>query len=78
MANAIASGDARREKRCYKAWQILGAVRSEFSKYNTVVTRLARQLDTAAKSVEALGVRTRAMDRKLGAVEKLPQVRRNA
>lgn len=60
------------EKRSSEVWQILGAVRTEFGKYNSVVTRLARQLDTAAKSVEALGVRTRAMDRKLGDVEKLP------
>jgi DNA recombination protein RmuC len=60
------------EKRSSEVWQILGAVRSEFGKYNGVVTRLARQLDTAAKSVQVLGVRTRAMDRKLGDVEKLP------
>lgn len=60
------------ERRTSEVWQILGAVRSEFGKYNEVVTRLARQLNTAAKSVEALGVRTRAMDRKLGVIEKLP------
>jgi len=60
------------EKRSSEVWEILGAVRNEFGKYNTVVTRLARQLNTAAKSVEALGVRTRAMDRKLGGGDKLP------
>ncbi len=60
------------ERRSSEVWQILGAVRSEFGKYSAVVTRLARQLDTASKSVEALGVRTRAMDRRLGSVETLP------
>jgi DNA recombination protein RmuC len=60
------------EKRSSEVWQILGAVRNEFGKYNTVVSLLAKQLDTAAKSVEALGARTRAMDRKLGGVDKLP------
>jgi DNA recombination protein RmuC len=60
------------EKRSSEVWRILGAVRNEFGKYNEVVDRLARQLDTAAKSVENLGVRTRVMNRKLQNVEKLP------
>ena len=60
------------EKRSSEVWKILGAVRNEFGKYNDVVDRLARQLDTAAKSVESLSVRTRAMDRKLRDVEVLP------
>jgi len=47
-------------------------VRNEFGKYNEVVERLAKQLNTAAKSVESLGVRTRAMGRKLRDVEMLP------
>jgi DNA recombination protein RmuC len=59
-------------KRSSEVWKILGAVRNEFGKYNDVVDRLARQLDTAAKSVESLGIRTRAMDRKLRDVEVLP------
>jgi DNA recombination protein RmuC len=61
------------EKRSSEVWRILGAVRSEFGKYNDVVDRLARQLNTAAKSVESLGIRTRAMDRKLRDVEILPE-----
>jgi DNA recombination protein RmuC len=60
------------EKRSSEVWRILGAVRNEFGKYNDVVDRLARQLNTAAKSVESLGIRTRAMDRKLRDVEVLP------
>ncbi len=60
------------EKRSSEVWQILGAVRGEFGKYNEVVDRLSKQLSTAAKSVESLGIRTRAMDRKLRDVEKLP------
>jgi DNA recombination protein RmuC len=61
------------EKRSSEVWQILGAVRSELGKYNAVVSRLARQLNTATRSVEALSVRTRVMDRKLGSVERLPE-----
>jgi DNA recombination protein RmuC len=61
------------EKRSSEVWKILGAVRTEFGKYNEVVDRLAKQLNTAAKSVETLGVRTRAMTRKLRDVEVLPE-----
>ena len=60
------------EKRSSEVWQILGAVRGEFGKYNEVVDKLSKQLSTAAKSVENLGMRTRAMNRKLRDVEKLP------
>jgi DNA recombination protein RmuC len=61
------------EKRTSEVWKILGAVRFEFGKYNDVVDRLAKQLNTAAKSVENLGMRTRAMNRKLRDVEILPE-----
>lgn len=61
------------EKRSSEVWQILGAVKTEFGKYGIVVDGLSRQLNTAAKSVESLGVRTRAMNRKLRDVEKLPE-----
>ncbi len=61
------------EKRSSEVWQILGAVRGEFGKYNEVVDKLSKQLSTAAKSVESLGIRTRAMNRKLRDVEKLPE-----
>lgn len=60
------------EKRSSEVWHILGAVRTEFGRYNEVVDRLAKQLNTAAKSVESLGVRTRAMNHRLRDVERLP------
>ena len=57
------------EKRSSEVWQILGAVKTQFCKYNVVVDGLSRQLDKAAKSVEKLGVRTRMMNRSLRDVE---------
>lgn len=59
-------------KRSSEVWQILGAVRTEFGKYNKVVDALSKQINTAAKSVDDLGVRSRAIDRKLRDVERLP------
>jgi DNA recombination protein RmuC len=60
------------EKRSSEVWQILGAVRTEFGKYNETVDTLAKQLNTALNSVSKLGTRTRAMNRTLVGVEKLP------
>jgi DNA recombination protein RmuC len=37
------------------------------------VDKLSKQLNTAAKSVETLGIRTRVMNRKLRDVETLPE-----
>jgi DNA recombination protein RmuC len=59
-------------KQTSEIWRVLRAVRTEFSRYNNVVGSLDRQLRAAANSVESLGRRTRAMDRKLQTVEVLP------
>jgi DNA recombination protein RmuC len=61
-------------QRSTEVWHILGAVGTEFSKYNEVVDRIGKQINTAATSVENLGRRTRAMNRKLKNVEALPDV----
>jgi DNA anti-recombination protein RmuC len=52
---------------------VLGAVQKEFGNYNSVVDGLSRQLNTALKSVEKLGTRTKVMTRKLRSVEALPE-----
>jgi DNA recombination protein RmuC len=60
------------EQRSGEVWKVLGAVRNEFSKYNEVVDRLAKQLNTAAESVSKLGTRTRSMNKTLRHVEMMP------
>jgi DNA recombination protein RmuC len=55
-----------------EVWKILSAVRTEFKKYNDTVGKVARQLKTAAGSVDELDKRTRMMDRALKTVETLP------
>jgi len=47
-------------------------VKSEFGKFGDVLDRVGKQLDTARKSIDATGVRTRAIERKLSSVEALP------
>jgi len=60
------------EKRSSEVWQVLGAVQTEFKKYNDVVERISKQLDSTATTVQKLGVRTRAMNRTLRNVEAVP------
>jgi DNA recombination protein RmuC len=63
-------------KQSSEIWRTLDAVRSEFGKYNKVVETLSKQLGTAARSVDDLGIRTRAIDRKLRVLQKPPDAPR--
>jgi DNA recombination protein RmuC len=58
------------ERRSSEVWDLLAAVMKEFGNYNGVVDRLRGQLTTAARSVDALGTRSRVMVRTLKGIEK--------
>lgn len=60
------------EKRSSEVRLLLGAVKSEFGKFATVLERAHSQLDTVQNSIKAAGVRTRAIERQLKGVEALP------
>lgn len=60
------------EKRSSEVWQLLGAVKSEFGKFATVLESADKQLNTVQKSLKQAGTRTRAIERKLKGVESLP------
>lgn len=57
------------EKRSSEVWQVLGAAKAEFRKYGEVWSKLGKQLDTAKRTVDDAGRRTRALERKLRDVE---------
>lgn len=59
------------EKRSSEVWQVLGAAKAEFMKYGQVWERLGKQLDTAKRTVDEAGRRTRAVTRRLRDVETL-------
>lgn len=59
------------EKRSSEVWQVLGAAKAEFMKYGQVWEKLGKQLDTAKRTVEEAGKRTRAVERRLREVETL-------
>lgn len=60
------------EKQASEVWQVLAAVKTEFGKFGEVLDRVKRQLETAGRTIDDTGVRTRAMEKKLKAVEQLP------
>lgn len=60
------------ERRSSEVWQILGAVKTEFGKFATVLEKTRKHLDTARNTIDSAGVRTRAIERKLRGVESLP------
>jgi DNA recombination protein RmuC len=62
------------EKRSSEVWRVLGAVKSEFLKFGEVFERVQRKIEDADKILKSAEIRTRAMNRKLRAVEALPEV----
>ncbi|GGC18064.1 hypothetical protein GCM10007205_28850 [Oxalicibacterium flavum] len=60
------------EKRSSEVWQVLGAVKTEFSKFGDVLAATKTTLERAARNIEQAETRTRQMSRKLKSVEALP------
>ena len=57
------------EQRAGEVWKVLAAVKSDFGRFGEVLDNVKKQLDTAARTVEETGVRTRALERQLQDVE---------
>src|SRR5579863_7405411 len=61
------------QKRSAEVWKVLGAVKHEFAKFGAVIDKVSKKLDDAQKVIDdEVGVRRRAMERQLRAVEVLP------
>ena len=60
------------EKRSSEVWTVLSAVKTEFGKFGDVLDRVKKQLETASRSIDQTGTRSRAIERKLRSVEELP------
>ncbi|HYC54711.1 MAG TPA: DNA recombination protein RmuC [Candidatus Binatia bacterium] len=61
------------EKRASEVWQVLAAVKNEFGKFAGILDKVKRQLETATRTIETTGTRTRAIEKRLRAVETLPE-----
>ena len=66
------------EKRAAEVWRVLGAIKTEFGRFGEVLEKVKRQLNTASRTIEETGVRSRAMEKKLRSVEQLPEAEASA
>jgi Uncharacterized protein conserved in bacteria len=67
------------EKRSSEVWQILGAVKTEFSRFGDVLKKAQEKITKANEDIDQLvGTRTRAIERRLRGVQELPTTKANA
>jgi DNA recombination protein RmuC len=60
------------QQRSSEVWRLLAGVKTEFDQFGGQLDKLKKQLDSASRTVDQTGTRTRAMARKLRDVEQLP------
>ncbi len=62
------------QKRSSEVWSLLGAVKTQFGKFEEVITRVQKKLNEASDAIESdVARRTRAIERRLRNVDALPQ-----
>lgn len=61
------------EQRAVEVWRVLGAVKTEFGKFGETLDRVKKQLDTAGRTLEQVGTRSRVMEKRLHSVERLSE-----
>jgi DNA recombination protein RmuC len=60
------------EKRSAEVWSLLGAVRTEFSKFGQILEKTSKKLQEAGNHIDAAAVRTRSIEKKLKGVQEMP------
>ena len=60
------------EKRASEVWNLLGAIKTEFSKFGDVLVKTHKQLTAASNTIEGATRKTRTIERKLRDVQGLP------
>jgi DNA recombination protein RmuC len=66
------------EKRSAEVWEVLGAVKTEFTKFGDVLAKTKKKLDEASSTIDLAQTRTNVMARKLKSVEGLSDTRTQA
>lgn len=62
------------EKRSHEVWKVLGAVKTEFGKFQGILEKAKKKVEEAGSTLDdLLTTRTRQMNRKLREVESLPE-----
>lgn len=60
------------QKETSKVWELLGAVKTEFSKFGTVLQKTKEKLQSATNEIEKAETRSRQIERKLTKIDALP------
>jgi DNA recombination protein RmuC len=60
------------EKRSSEVWQLLGAVKTEFGNFGTILDKTQKKLQEASNVIDEANRRTRTIERKLRNVQELP------
>ena len=60
------------EKRSSEVWQLLGTVKSEFSKFGDLLDKTNKKLQEISNTMEQASKKTRTIEKKLKNVELLP------
>lgn len=63
------------QRRSSEVWEVLGAVKTEFGKYGSVLDKVQKKLQEASNTVSDVAVRHRAVTRSLRVVSELPDLR---
>ncbi len=61
------------QKRSSEVWRLLGAVKTEFSKFGDILAGVKKKLDQASHTMDDAARRSRAIERRLREVEALPE-----
>ncbi len=61
------------EKRSSEVWSLLGAVKTEFGKFNDILKKMQNKLTEASNTIDDASKRSRAIERRLRDVQELPQ-----
>jgi DNA recombination protein RmuC len=62
------------ERRSSEVWELLGVVKTQFGKFGDVLAKTKKKLHEASQTIDTAEVRTRAIERKLRAVQEIPEM----
>ena len=60
------------EKRSSEVWQLLGSIKTEFSKFGVLLDKTSKKLDEASNVIKDASAKSRNIERKLQKVQELP------
>lgn len=60
------------EKRSSEVWQLLGAVKTQFSQFGVLLDKVHKKLDQASTTIEDAARKSRTIERRLSTVQELP------